>query len=90
MKRKRRPVTLAVEELRSKTQERKTKSWARDGVARHTKSETKKLRATEPLGSTCTGTARKTKMNRRLEETETPHLRSTIKLKSKEGNNTHG
>jgi hypothetical protein len=48
----------------------------------------KKLQATEPLDGTSTGTARKTVENQRPEKIETPHLRSTIKLKSKEGNNT--
>jgi hypothetical protein len=41
-------------------------------------------------GGFSTGTARKIEKNQRSKETETPHLRSTIKLKSKEGNNTHG
>jgi hypothetical protein len=36
---------------------------ARDGVARQTKSEAKKLRETEPLGGTSTGTAGKTEEN---------------------------
>jgi hypothetical protein len=48
----------------------------------------KKLQATEPLDGTTTGTARKTVENQHPEKTETPHLRSTIKLKSKEGNST--
>jgi hypothetical protein len=45
----------------------------------------KKLQATEPLDGTSTGTARKTVENHHPEKTETPHLISTIKLKSKEG-----
>jgi hypothetical protein len=50
--------------------------------------EVKKLQAIEPLDGTSTGTARKTVENQHPEKTETPHLRSTIKLKSKEGNST--
>jgi hypothetical protein len=44
----------------------------------------KNLQATEPLDGTSTGTARKTVKNQCPERTETPHLRSTIKLNSKE------
>jgi hypothetical protein len=77
-----------VEELRSKLREGKAETWEHYGVARRTKSEVKKLQATEPLDDTSTGTARKTVENQRPEKTETPHLRSIIKLKSKEGNNT--
>jgi hypothetical protein len=77
-----------VEELRSKLREGKAKTWAHYGVARQAKSEVKKLQATEPLDGTSTGTAKKTVENQRPEKTETPHLRSTIKLKSKEGNST--
>jgi hypothetical protein len=75
--------TLAAEELRSKLREGKTETWAHYGVARQTKSEVKKLQATEHLDGTSTGTARKTVENQHPEKTETPHLRSTIKLKSK-------
>jgi hypothetical protein len=50
--------------------------------------EVKKLQATEPLDDTSTGTGRKTVENQRPEKTEIPHLRSIIKLKSKEGNST--
>jgi hypothetical protein len=80
--------TLAAEELRSKLREGKAETWAYYGVARRTKSEVKKLQATEPLDGTTTGTAKKTVENQRPEKIETPHLRSTIKLKSKEGNIT--
>jgi hypothetical protein len=48
------------------------------------------LRATEPLGGTGSETDRKIDKSQRPEETETQHLRCTIKLKSKEGNNTYG
>jgi hypothetical protein len=48
----------------------------------------KKLHAIEPLDDTSTGTVRKTVENQCSEKAETPHLRSTKKLKSKEGNNT--
>jgi hypothetical protein len=47
------------------------------------------LRATEPLGGTDTGIARKTDKSQCPEKTETPHLRSTVKLKSKEWNIIH-
>jgi hypothetical protein len=57
--------TLTVKELRSKSREEKPESWARDGVARQIKSEAKKLRTTEPLGGTSTGTVRKTEENQR-------------------------
>jgi hypothetical protein len=50
--------------------------------------EAKKLRATEPLGDTSTGTVRKTVENQRPEKTETPQLTSTIILTLKEGNDT--
>jgi hypothetical protein len=60
---KTRRQTLAAEELRSKLREGKAETWAHDGVARRTKSEAKKLRVTEPLGGTSTGTARKTEEN---------------------------
>jgi hypothetical protein len=43
----------------------KTKTWARDGVARQTKAKAKKLWVTEPLGGTGTGTAGKTEENQR-------------------------
>jgi hypothetical protein len=56
---------MAAEELRSKSREGKPETWVRDGVARQTKSEAKKLRATEPLGGTSTGTAGKTEENQR-------------------------
>jgi hypothetical protein len=45
----------------------------------------KNLQAIEPLDGTSTGTTRKTVENQCPERTETPHLRSTIKLNSKEG-----
>jgi hypothetical protein len=48
----------------------------------------KKLQATESLDGTSTGIAKETVGNQRPEKTETPHLRSTIKLTSKEGNIT--
>jgi hypothetical protein len=67
-----------VEELRSKLREGKTETWAHEGVARQTKSEVKKLQATETLDGTSTGTARKTVENQRPQKTETPQLTSTI------------
>jgi hypothetical protein len=59
------PWSLAAKEFRSKSREGKLEIWARDGVARQTKSEAKKLWATEPLGGTSTGTAGKTEENHR-------------------------
>jgi hypothetical protein len=57
------PWSLAAKEFRSKSREGKLETWARDGVARQTKSEAKKLWATEPLGGTSTGTAGKIEEN---------------------------
>jgi hypothetical protein len=71
-------LTLAAKELRSKLREGKAETWAHEGVARRTKSEVKKLEATEPLDGTSTGTARKTVENQRPEKTKTPQLISTI------------
>jgi hypothetical protein len=81
--------TLAVEELRSKLREGKAETWAHDGVARRTKSEAKKLRATEPLGGTSTGTARKNSGEPApiKDRNTTPHIHNNIEIKRGERHN---
>jgi hypothetical protein len=75
--------TLAAEELRSKLREGKAETCAHYGVARRTKSEVKKLQATEHLDGTSTGNSQKNSGEPapRKDRNTTPQIHNKIEIK---------